>query len=734
MQISLSGVWKATEDLGQQAKAGKPGYNDAGWHSVSVPGHWQEAPGLEQHTGVLLYRKSFAFTRAMVPGEAVRLRFEGIFYDAKVWLNGAFLGEQQGYFAPESYAVTRHIHQGENVVMVEVACPTEESPHARKLITGIFSEWACKHPGMEPGGIWRDVSIEVYHGVVPEKLLVSAVPERLPHAPMAADEIGKGEAPAASDGPVTATAGFELEFSAVEEGNLTWTATIQPETFEGEPLTLSGSQPARRGWNRLQASLAMLEPRLWWTWDHGRPDLYRFTLDLSWENGPVQRMERLFGVRRVEMRKWHFYLNGRRIFLRGTSYGPADMRLARVKRERYAEDLQLMIAANVNMARVHAHVDKPELYEEASRMGVLLWQDFPLHHMYVREVKEEAKRQARRMVEELGHWPAIGLWCCHNDPGRAGGLDEQYSVLDRSLAALHSLAGGWNRSTLDPALREVIRSADPTRPCLTHPSELAEDGGRIYLGWSEGKVEELKKQAKRSPEKIRWVSEFGAQAFPAVESSHRFVSGQWPNINWDDLTRRHMLLPKTLEKRIPHTLAQTFEEYVDATQRYQAFLHKFYIEQFRRWKYHPTGGVIQFMFADSAPGVTWSIVDYWRVPKLAYQVVRESFQPIYILADWPEPGYAPGKRVALQVFLINDRYHNYHGTWSWEIRRGERVLAAGTRPAYLAPDSAVPAPEGIDWTVPEGLSPGAVELVLTLEPQGADSVSNRYLFGILSPP
>ncbi len=725
MQIDLNGKWHITADLGQQARAARPGYEPEGWSEAAVPGHWQQAPGLEHHTGAVLYRRSFTFDRDLQPGEIARLCFDGIFYTAKIWMNGAFVGEQTGYFLPHRHDVTRHLRRGENVVMVEVEAPPEQDPDSRRQITGVFGGWVSKPPGLEPGGIWRGVCLEVLPAVAPERFTLRATPDQLPPAPgTSGDE--PGDLPPRTEGPLTATAHFDLEFAAGEEGALTWTATVTPETFDGEPVTLSGTQRVHRGWNRLEAALTIPDARLWWTWDQGRPDLYRLRLELRHGDRAPVSISRIFGIRLLDIRNLQLYLNGRRLFLRGTNYGPADFRIAGVGREEYRRDLTLMREANMNALRVHGHVAGPELYEEASRQGLLVWQDFPLHGLYARSVAAEAVRQARGMVELLGHWPAIGLWCAHADPSRHG--ERQRGPLRRSLGVLTALSASWNRSSLAGAVQAAIRKADPTRPCLAHPGD-----GTTYWGWYTGKATELPRLMRTAPKTVRLVAEFGAQAFPNIESSRRFVRGEWPNINWSELAERYMLQPHILERHIPHAVATTFEQYVTATQNYQGHLHKFIIEHFRQRKYSPCGGIFQFQFTDGAPGVTFAITDHWREPKAAYRAVQQAFSPVHIMAKWPEPAYPPGAQITLPVFLVSDRPEPLRGIWRWRLEREETVLAHGQGEADIPPDGLVTVPTGVVWQVPESPEPGEVTLHLALEADGLPPVANRYVFRILPP-
>ena len=78
--------------------------------------------------------------------------------------------------------------------------------------------------------------------------------------------------------------------------------------------------------------------------------------------------------------------------------------------------MQLAVDANLDLLRIHAHVTRLELYDAADAAGLLLWQDLPLQWGYARGTRKEAVRQAREMVDLLGHHPSVALWCAHNEP------------------------------------------------------------------------------------------------------------------------------------------------------------------------------------------------------------------------------------------------------------------------------------------------------------------------------
>ncbi len=75
---------------------------------------------------------------------------------------------------------------------------------------------------------------------------------------------------------------------------------VSGETFASEPLVAEhgleltpDSQPCR-------VEVAVPQPRLWWPWDNGRPDLYRLTVEVLDGDRVLDCCEELIGLRQVE--------------------------------------------------------------------------------------------------------------------------------------------------------------------------------------------------------------------------------------------------------------------------------------------------------------------------------------------------------------------------------------------------------------------------------------------------
>src|SRR5262245_17116983 len=100
--MDLSGLWRAAladDDL-RRTGIGLD-TDDRSWAEIDVPGHWRAHPAFEQSDGPVLYRTRFTLEP---PEEGTRhfVVLEGIFYQADVWLDGAYLGDPEGYFFPHA--------------------------------------------------------------------------------------------------------------------------------------------------------------------------------------------------------------------------------------------------------------------------------------------------------------------------------------------------------------------------------------------------------------------------------------------------------------------------------------------------------------------------------------------------------------------------------------------------------------------------------------------------------
>lgn len=631
-EMDLTGVWelKPVERFdGEYERAGT-------WLSQELPAHWQELPELEYYTGKVVYRKRFKFKPEN--GKRFWLKLNGVFYWSTAYLNGCRLGANEGYFFPRVYEITGLLEK-ENELLVEVDCPDEPDKTAKRMLTGVFHHWDCLDPRTNPGGIWLPVEI---HSTGPIRIEAA----RFATLYFTADA-------ARLEGRVTLESG--------ERRKLRVKISLFPRNFDGEPVYFEQEIMKTEGSATYLHNLEVEPYQLWWTWDRGFPHLYTLRVEaIDAETGQVSDVwEEPFGIRTVQFRNYICYLNGRRLYLRGNNYPPGDTRLARMNRERIERDLELARQANLNLLRVHAHVDHPELYRLADEKGILLWQDFPLQWYYAKEIEPQALRQVEKMIELLGNHPSIALWCLHNEPIRQ--FDQHRRVGPAAILRwlFSILIWNWNREVLDQKLETRARSLDLSR--FVHRSS-GERGlfrsdpgdGHWYFGWYFGPLRWFDYLVRKKPQRLQMVTEFGSQSFPNYAHSLKFMEDQFPHLDWRHLARRHHLQPALLKYWVKPQNSTSLAEYIQATQDYQSELNRYYIDRLRWLKYRPNGGCVAFLLLDSNPAIQWSVIDYWREPKSSYFALQKAMSPVYAFTLLDRQRFSPGKIIPLAVFAVND--------------------------------------------------------------------------------
>ncbi len=672
--------------------------DDTAWLDVAVPGHWRGHPQLATSDGPILYRHRF--TRPPPePGRRRWVTFDGLFYQADVWLDGAYLGDPEGYFFPHSFDITALSRLGEDhVLAVEVTCNPERGTSGRRNITGLFQHSEAVDRDWNPGGLWRPVLV---YDTGPAKL------DRLRVLCRDADETRA-----------------HLRLAAVIDSDVA--RTVRLRTTADGAVVGETEHTLAAGINEIEWALDVDQPRLWWPHALGDQPLTDIDVELLVDGAPSDRRSRSTGLREVAFNDWVCSINGERLFLKGANLLPTRPGLADATAAAVRADVELAIEAGLDVLRVQAHIAGAELYRAADELGMLLLQDFPLHWGYARQVRREAVRQAREAVNALGHHPSIVQWCAHDEPiadaPQVDGADGRGRRLRRFVK---QQVPSWNKTVLDRWVRRAFEQADPTRPTVAHggvvPSLPRLDGtdSHLWLGWHRGEIGELADRARLFPRVVRFVSEFGAQSVP--DSASEFVAtAAWPDLDWDALRDHHGLEVDVMQQRFPPADHPTFASWRTATQRYQASLLRQQIETLRRLKYRPTGGFCFSWLADPAPMISASVLDHERRPKLAWAAVVEACRPVIVVTDPLPVTVTAGDRLELDVHVVSDlrvavvdasisvtcTWRGGRRDWAY---RGDIAADACTKVATL------------ELTVPDG--PG--ELLLGLALAGRDEDGER---------
>lgn len=613
-------------------------FDDSDWETLDVPGHWRSTPAFADSDGPIIYRRRF--DAEAVPGRAF-LVFDGLFYQGDVWLDGEYLGDTEGYFFPHHFEITEALaRRPDHLLAVEVSCSRPADLTAKRNLTGVFQHWDCIDGDWNPGGIWAGVRVE---RTGPVRIRALKVLCREASAERAVLDL---EATLDSPDPVP----------------VRLRTMITPSADPGGPAATDHrqEQALSAGVNVVRWRVPVERPELWWPRALGPQPLYQVdvSVGLGDPDGAAASDHRmvLTGLRQVKVRNFIATVNGERLFLKGANYGPTARALAEPTGADIERDVRLAADAGLDMLRVHAHIGRPELYQAADRLGVLLWQDLPLQWGYG-HVRRQAVDQAARAVDLLGHHPSVAVWCGHNEP-MAVETPPGGALAPRAVARF--VAGQflptWNKTILDRSLRRALERADGSREVVAHsgvvPHPAWGTDSHLYYGWYHGDERDFPRMLARFPVLGRFVSEFGAQAVP--EAAEFMDPSRWPDLDWDRLVAHHGLQLDVFRSRVPPEDHLSFDAWREATQRYQATVLRHHIETLRRLKYHPTGGFCFFMLADAQPAVSWAVLDHRRQAKAAYRAVADACAPVIVTAERPPPSCRPGERLNLDVHVVSD--------------------------------------------------------------------------------
>ncbi len=638
--IDLNGKWRlqsAEKAGGEKLGYSRDDFDDTEWRQVDVPGtvHTQilESPKFYTREAEWISAREWWYRRAFTVSPALReqrlfLAFDATDYYADIYLNGKLIERHEGYIDPYEIEVTRAVNfEGPNHLSIRVWTPVSYYwRHRPYTIKGSYGAVDQKPDKITPLGITREVRL-VARG--PLRIEDVAIDTRL-------------NADGSADVLVEVTIDSARPYNAAE-----FRLTLAPRNFTAETGLLLRSVAAVEHGRQVRSFLLRVEnPQLWWTWDHGKPNLYTLGLSVTMDERISDERRLAVGIREIEHVDWKFYLNGKRIFIRGTNFY-YHLFQSEVRRADYERDFKLMLGMNINMLRLHCNFSNPEFYDLADELGVLVWQDF-LEAWYPEDRAFSLKAAALydNHIKYVRNHPSVAIWATSDEESL-----ENYRDLTKHLEPRLFIH--------DPQRRPVQRSTGRY------------GDAHVYEGWYTGTIWAYSKMTEK------FVSELGATALPNYESLMKFIPNAWPiKAHEEEWVFRKLQLNEAMRAwGEPGTLS--LKEYIPQTQEYVARLFQLAIERMRRLKYQPAGGILHFHAVDLWPSVTMAAIDFYRQPTKAYTTVRRSFQMVLPSFAYDRDTWRVGEAVKTELWIINDHLFGVPSVRvSWRVVSSDGAVTA----------------------------------------------------------
>lgn len=552
MKESLNFGWKFTPDF-------EPDYLLNGlknFENVDIPHTMKEVPynyfNELDYQMVGSYEKTFDVGQN-IKGKVVTLRFEAFMLRAKIYLNGELLGYFHSGYVPVEIDITKHVKQENNrlFVILDSHEYNEIPPFGFVIDYLTFS------------GIYREVSINVHPKTYIKDIYVNAE----------------------MDGKIKVT--------YTKVGN---------NPIDAKHEILDKNNKVVMSFND---DSIMENPHLWSLDD---PYLYTLRTTINGIDGKETYLTR-FGFRSIRWEKNGFYLNNKKIKLRGLnrhqSYPVMGYAASKALQEDDANTLKYV--CGVNVVRTSHYPNSQHFLNRCDEIGLLVINEIPgWQHMGTSEewINNYYEFVEKMVIEERGHPSLIA---------HGVRIDESQDNHDMYLKG-----------------NKIAHNLDPYRPTIGvrnfENSELLEDiyGYNDFMSWKVGsKPLHNPKEVKGKKDKPYLITEYLGHMDPTKATSDR-------------------------EQKTEHTI------------RHLEVINE-------ALKYDRISGAIGWCFADYHTHIDFGsgdricphgVMDLYRNPKpahAAYAIMQDEFPVLEVLSNM-KPGDVPGAKFGEIILLTNADY------------------------------------------------------------------------------
>ena len=125
----LNGIWKYRldqNDMGyRQSWYLEKEASAPGWKKIKVPHNWYLEEEIGDYFGTIWYTRTFTVPEYM-QNDRLFLYFEGVDYITDVWVNGEYLGQNEGIFNSFEFEITHLVDiNKENTIIVRDSAPKD---------------------------------------------------------------------------------------------------------------------------------------------------------------------------------------------------------------------------------------------------------------------------------------------------------------------------------------------------------------------------------------------------------------------------------------------------------------------------------------------------------------------------------------------------------------------------------------------------------------------------------
>ena len=654
------------------------------------------------------YKKVFNYTGS---GSNVYLCFDGVADRMEVTLNGEKVGTHQGMFGGPYIDVSNVIKKGENTLVVYLKSVVDYTQ------TVVFNcSYAWHYADLPPIGIWNSVRIEDRSEQVLDHPFITTVSHE--------------------KGTMDLSIDIANSASGQKVGGTIY-CTISPKNFTGEPYSFTYKLPGtdEKGDRNVRLRFDLPDFKLWWPRGYGEQNLYTMETLFIDSNGGRSYDKTSFGIRTLDMiatgrmESSNMYnrtavINGKTVFLKGANWCTIDA-VMNFTREDYDRILCRAYDMGLNVFRSWGGgmVETEDFYDLCDEYGICVYQEWPC-------CWDSQKTQPKNVLFETVTLNTKRI---------------------RNRASLLVYGGGnEGEAPLDDEVMNEIGKLtykyDGTRDFWR------QDGGVGALGISHNHIHWGGEDPENYAEiYYNWTSnlhEYGLDAMMNMESIAKYATeeemAQWPidpegTIAYHTATFNGMKgwnqtpygydIDTFIHYASQFVEVNDLESLVTGSQIAQ-MMADYFSALNSRINFPNQSMVMFYKFNDVYPGASWSVVDYYGAPKMAYWFLQDAYAPLTagLKADRYDTYNKSDKSLNFPVYVLDDADELKDAGWEVTVKAYDSLLKLVKEESYKGSGSVDMRKEvGSFALTAEQTDSAPLFLVTTLFKDGKQ-VARNYMF------
>ena len=352
------------------------------WEAIEIPHDWliSNTKNLYE-TSIGWYRKTFKINEFNQANEYISIRFEGVYMDSTIYINGRLIGEWKYGYSTFELDMTEFLLEGENEMIVRV---NHESPNSR---------W------YSGAGIYRNIWLnrKQKNRIISDGIYITPRKEK--------------------NGNWKVEIDTELSLNQEESYGLKHTIIDEKGVIKGQ----TQDKVIGLGQVKNSQTINIESPKLW---DIGQGNLYFLQTELMVNQKQIDMVNQTFGFREIEMSPTNgFKINGRRIKLFGVcQHHDLGCLGAAMNKVALRRQFEILIEMGANAIRTAHNMPAVEVMELADELGILIvsesfdvWEIKKTTYDYARFFDEWVEKDVKSWVRRDRNCPSLIMWGIGNE-------------------------------------------------------------------------------------------------------------------------------------------------------------------------------------------------------------------------------------------------------------------------------------------------------------------------------